>query len=359
MSGFAVHTTGLAGLAAQVRRAGDALTATSHHLERARFDAFGGLLAPVAETARDVGALQIGAVNQAATLCAGNAAAIDTAAAYYRATDFRQAAAFDAQQAGVAAPILATAPAGARPAYTDLRVPVGRLTEPPDYTEEMSWRPSIQSDLKSVGPTISWLIKQVFGTDVLQDIGQWLLSDWPEIRRIADRFNNAAWACADVAVNLRAGIRDAEQDWQGNAAAQALSWLDDLARALDSAREQNEYLAENYRRLAEGFFEMFRSLVGLLGDWVNKLLLAAASGAAAGMAEEIPGLDVFLDVNAGAKIWNAVHAGYEVYDTVNRAKDLAEAIIGALTIGQGELGDLKAQASPMPNAPWDTVVFPA
>jgi hypothetical protein len=357
MSGFAVNMTGLAALSVLVRRAGDALTATSNHLGRAQFDAFGGVLAPLATTARDIGAFQIGAINQAATLCVGNATAIDTAAAYYRVTDQRQAAIFDTQQARVAAPVL-TAPAGSRRAYADPRVPAGRLTEPPSYAQEMSWRPSIESDLGKVGPTIAWLIKQVFGVDVLQEIGEWLLSDWPEIRRIADRFNNAAWACADVATNLRAGISDAEQDWRGNAAGQALSWLEDLARALDSAREQNAYLAENYQRLADGFFELFTALVGLLGDWVNKLLLAAASGAAAGMAEEVPVLDVILDVNAGAKIWEAVHAGYQVYDKVTRAKDLAEAITAALTIGQGAFGDLSAQASPMPNAPWDTVFYP-
>jgi hypothetical protein len=236
--------------------------------------------------------------------------------------------------------------------------PVGRLNEPPSYTEEMSWRPSIESDLGKVGPTISWLIKEAFGVDVLQAIGEWLLSDWGEIRRIADRFNNAAWACGDVATNLRAGISDAEHDWRGNAAAQALSWLEDLARALDSAREENAYLARNYLRLAEGFFELFNALVGLLGDWVNKLLLAAAAGAAAGMAEEVPVLDVVLDVNAGARIWTAVQSGYDVYGMVTRAKDLAAAFTAALTIGQGHFGDLLAQESPMPNAPWDSVVYP-
>jgi hypothetical protein len=270
MSGFAVNVTGLAGLSALIRRAGDALTATGNHLQRAQFDAFGGVLAPIATTASDVGAFQTGAIYQAATLCADNATAIDTAASYYRVTDQRQAAVFDAQQPRVATPTPTTS-AGTRNAYADPMVPAGRLTEPPSYAQEMSWRPSIESDLGKVGPTIAWMIKEVFGIDVLQAIGEWLLSDWPEIRRIADRFNNAAWACGDVATNLRAGISDAERDWQGNAAAQALSWLEDLAGAVDSAREQNAYLAENYLRLADGFFELFTALVGLLGDWVNKL----------------------------------------------------------------------------------------
>lgn len=155
-----------------------------------------------------------------------------------------------------------------------------------------------------------------------------------------------------MAANIRSGIADAEHDWTGNAASQALSWLDDLQKALDSAHEQNEYLSESYKDLAEGFFEEFKALSSLLTDWLSELLLAAASSAAAGMAEEVPVLDVVLDVNAAKRIWDAVQNGYEVYNKVNKLKDLAEAFTAALNIGAGAFRDMLAHASPMPNAPW-------
>ena len=358
MSGFVVNVAGLGGLTAQLRRAQADLSKTAAHVSKADFIAFSGILQPVAETARNVGAQQIGSIDQGASLCGGNADAIAQAATYYGKTDQRQAVVFDAQQPAVATPASTQQPTP-RQSYTDPMHPQGRLNEPPSYAEEMSWKPSVESDLGNVGSVIRWVIQQVFGVDFLQIIGEWLLSDWPEIRRIGDRFNNAAWACSDVATNLRAGITDAEHDWSGNAASEALSWLDDLAKALDSCHEQNEYLSENFTQLAEGFFDGFKVLSQLLTDWVNKLILAAASGTAAGLAEEVPVLDVFLDVNAAQKIWDAVNDGYEVYDKVNKIKDLIEGFHAAISVGSGAFRDMVATASPMPNAPWDTVPYPS
>jgi hypothetical protein len=339
VAGFSVNVAGLSGMSAQLLRAGDDAAAIRAHLGKIDSAAFSGLfLETVRGRFEEVLRAQVGdaITAQFAAQQVGNE--IANSLDYYRDTDQAQMASFDARLPTSAEPDFMFSDQASdvlAASYTDVNDPRGRLTEPPGYDEEMSWKPRLVTDLGNVSEFVRGTIKFITGVDPIEPLEKLVAGNWAEVRGIADRFNNAAWAFADCADNIEHCANSSQADWSGNAGDGARFYLGRLATGYYGEYEKNEFLSGQIKDLADGVFETATALADTASDWINKRLLPAlAEIGVAGATEEIPGWDLLADGVAGWNAYRAFQEGYDVYEKANAIDTMIEALGAALSVGQ-------------------------
>jgi hypothetical protein len=338
VAGFSVNVAGLSGMSAQLLRTGADVAAIRAHLGKIDSSAFSGFLETVRGRFEDVLHAQVSDVIDAQFAAQQIGNEIANSLDYYRSTDHTHMTSFDAQLPASAEPdFMFSDQASDVPAasYADVNHPQARLTEPPSYAEELSWKPRLTSDLGNVSAFVRGTIKFVTGVDPMEPLEKLAAGDWTEVRRIADRFNNAAWAFADCADNVEHCANSSQADWIGNAGDGARSYLGRLATGFYGEYEKNEFLYGQIKNLAEGVFEAATAVVDKASDWINKRLLPAlASMGVAGATEEIPGWDLLADGVAGWNAYQAIQEAYDVYERATAINTMIEAFGGALSVSQ-------------------------
>jgi hypothetical protein len=187
----------------------------------------------------------------------------------------------------------------------------------------------------------------------LQTLGEAALGNWPEVRAIGDRFNSVAWACNDVSANVQSAIGVGETDWTGNAADGAFAYLYNLDQGIMGEYYRNEKLAEAFSSTADDVLEIFKFLSGLVTDWVDKLLKAAAASLLAGSTEEIPLVDIFTDGYAAYTIYDAIKDGYEIYEKAGQINEKIQWLIAALKFGSDGEIQTDSPTGPIPNVSYN------
>lgn len=358
MAEFSVDLAALHGMRAQLGRLATDIGAIRVQLGKIDPGAFSGALVSVRPRFEDVLRAQVNSAVNAQLDAQSVSDALGDIRDYYGTTDRAQVARFDATLPGTpvenwgAVPEATDVPAGP---YRDVNDPLGRLTEPPSH-DEMTWDPSITSDLRSIPQVVREVIKVVMGEDPLEKLEELLVGDWREIRRMADRFNSIGWAFRDCADNIENCQSTSLNDWTGNAADAARGYLVLLARGCSGEFQRNGWLSDQLTEFAEGAMGMVDSLVAIALDWINnKLFAAIASAGIAGGAEEMPGVDVVMDIYAGSKVYEAVEAGFRVYDEVNAIRNKIDEFANALRIvNNGSLAPPGLDAPPMPTAAYQS-----
>ncbi len=232
------------------------------------------------------------------------------------------------------------------------------MVEPPDYHEEMSWKPSLESDLGNVSSFVRGVIKAIIGIDPLELPEQLLAGDWADVRQIADRFNNVAWCYYDSCDDINACQNDSVNDWIGNAGDSMRNYLTQLATGFYGEYQKNGWLASHLASLAEGVFEGMNVLTDVASDWINtKLIPAIAAIGIAGVSEEIPLVNIFTTGAAGINAYEAIQAGMEVYDKANKVKTVIDDFLSVLDVSEYGSVTLPVDAAPMP-ANADTYTTP-
>ena len=96
-------------------------------------------------------------------------------------------------------------------------------------------------------------------------------------------------------------------------------------------------------------------LTDLASDWINSQLIPAiAAMGIAASSEEVPVIDFIMDGVAGYKAWEAIQAGYEIYDKANKIKAMIDAFGAALNLSDGSI----SLPSPVASVPSDTYSTP-
>ena len=342
VTGFSVNLSALHAMQASMQRRVDDVSAIRSHLAKIDDSAFKGFLAMTVKDKFDaVLHAQVSAAVDAQTVVQNAANQIQNSAQYYAETDRKDAAHFDsmlpAQRDGgqVVDPESADASTVPPGSYADINHPQGRLIEPPSYDEEMTWKPSLESDLGSVTAFIRDAVKLVLGVDPIGWLEQLVAGDWKEVRRIADRFNNVAWAFRDACDDIYACANKSKLDWEGNTGDSMRNYVNTVANGFYGEYQRNQFLADQLTSLAEGVFDGMNVLTDLASDWINaQLIPAIASIGLAGVTQEIPIVDFITDGVAGYKAWEAIQAGYEIYDKANKIKTMIDAFSAALAISQ-------------------------
>jgi hypothetical protein len=359
VAGFSVNATSLQAMSAQMLRAGVDVGAIRAHLGKIDTAAFSGFLLAIRGRFEAVLHAQVSDAVDAEWAVQQVGDQIANSLDYYRNTDQAQMANFDATLPGSPEDYFQFPDQGSdvpAASYADVNRPQGRLTEPPSYDEELTWQPRLASDLGSVSAFVRGVVKFIIGVDPLEPLEKLLAGDWQEVRRIADRFNNVAWAFRDCADNIEHGANSSEADWKGNAADGARCYLGQLGTGFYGQYEKNEFLHDQIKDLAEGVFDAATALVDVVSDWINnRLLPAIASIGIAGGTEEIPVWDLLADGYAGWNAYLAIQTGLEVYEKANAINTMIEAFSGALTVSQngslhmpGDVASLPAQTYSSP-----------
>lgn len=357
MAGFSANPAALQAMGAQLTRVSDDVAAIRAHLGKIDPSAFSGLTAPIRPRFEDVLHSRVSAAVDAQSAAYQTGNEISQTATSYQQSDHAQSAAFDAKLPD-AKPLdwgqdLEPTDKQNAPAYADVNNPQGRLIDPPDYQEEMQWKPSLLTDAGNVVSFVRAVIKLIIGVDPLQSCEELAAGNWVEIRQFSDRFNNAAWAFRDCADNIQASQNSSAQDWTGNAADGARNYLVQLADGFIGGYDRNEFLADQLKDFAEGVFESMNVLTDLVGDWVNaRLLPAIASIGIAGATEEIPVVDFITDGVAGYTAYEAIEAGMEVYDKANSINTMIEAFTSSLGIVQNGTFKSPNPDYQIPSAPY-------
>jgi hypothetical protein len=359
VAGFSVNAAGLPAMSRQMRRVADDVGAIRAHLGKIDVATFSGALDAIKGPLEDVVHAQTSSAVDAESAAQQVADEVTNSIDYYRTTDSTQMAAFDAQLSASAEANFqfpdqgSDSPAGS---YADVAYPRGRLSEPPSYAEEMSWQPKLSSDLGSITGFVRAVVKFVTGVDPVEPLEKWAAGDWAEVRRIADRFNNVAWAFHDCADNVQHCSTSSEADWVGNAGDGARHYLGLLGTGCYGEYEKNEFLYSQIKDVAEGIFETANALVDIASDWINnKLLPAIASIGIAGGTAEIPVVDFLAAGAAGWSAYQALKEGAEVYEKANKINSMIAALTAALTVGQGGHFDLPGEPTSIPA---DTYISP-
>lgn len=357
MAGFSANTTAMQAMSAQLTRASQDVAAIRAHLGKIDPSAFTGITSSIRPRFEDVLHSRVSAAVDAQTAAYQAGFEISQTATSYQQSDRAQSAAFDAKLPDSKELTWGegSEPSDKQnaPAYADVNDPQGRLIDPPDYQEEMQWKPSLLSDAGSVVSLVRDVIKTIIGVDPLQACEEAAAGNWVEIRQFSDRFNNAAWAFRDCADNIQAGQTSSEQDWTGNAADGARNYLVQLAEGFYGEYDRNELLADQLKEFAEGIFESMNVVTDILGDWVNsKLLPAIASIGIAGATEEIPIVDFITDAAAGYTAYEAIQAGMEVYEKANQINTAISAFTASLGVAKNGTFNSPDADHQIPSAPY-------
>lgn len=348
---FHVNIDAVQKMADGMQRQAEAMQLLSTHFAKVDEAAFTGLLSdirPRVEAVKDRNTHLATVAHDGSSHTCDN---LVKTSQYYAGTDSAAAARFDSTLP--ARPyVIPMIPGGDLPrttgAYVDFFQPRGRLNEPPSYDDKMTWKWTLEADLKSPTNTLRSFIAWCMGEDPLETIAQGLLGDWREIRRAADIFNDASWAYFDAQANISDYLRQAQHDWSGNAASTAYEYLHSLVVGMVGESEVNKVLHERFKTLAEEAFAIFVYLSGEVGAWIDKIIQAGISAIAAGGTAEIPVLNIFTSANAAWRLYDAVDSGYDILSATMRLKDMLNAFAAVLNMDDPNSFDAKNNGHKIP-----------
>jgi hypothetical protein len=99
-----------------------------------------------------------------------------------------------------------------------------------------------------------------------------------------------------VARNIAEGATTMLGQWTGNAADAAHSYFDQFANAIKARSEVISQVAGNYEGIIVAIQDGASAIEGLLAGLLDKAILAATKLAAAGCLQEVPILDILMDI---------------------------------------------------------------
>lgn len=123
-----------------------------------------------------------------------------------------------------------------------------------------------------------WMVQQLTGTSLLEAAIRPLVGDWVGMEKAVDAWTKAGTASAMVGANFAAGGHQV-QVWRGDAASAYVGRTSSVGETFATYQEGCAMLAE----LTRGVVEVARSvanvvatLIGLIGDWIERLIIEAS-----------------------------------------------------------------------------------
>jgi len=364
LAGFSVNLASLQALQASLQRRVDDVSAIRQHFTKIDSSVFGSgaFLLDLRSSFEAVLQHQISTAVDAQLAVQNAANQVQNSRQYYCDTDEASAARFDATLPGTPEAAFnentESTEVYAGP-YHDVNTPLARLIEPPDYDSEMTWAPSLASDLGNVTSFVRAVVKLILGKDPLEVPEQLLSGNWKELRRIADRFNNVAWCFYDSCDDIYSCQNDSTHDWIGNTGDNVRAFLVYLAAGFYGEYRRNEWLAMRLTKLADDLFEGMKTLVDIVSDWVNAKLIPALAGLGiAAATEEVPIADFITTGAAGFQAYEAIKAGIEVLDQANHVKNIIDSFVVGLNVGQDGQVNIDVDDAPLIPNNADTYATP-
>lgn|GEM_PF-4801929 len=252
--------------------------------------------------------------------------ALATSATVYQSTDEAVNAKIDQMWpgAGGAIPALDEEAAGGRvgdPSHPIAGEPESEvmIPDPVHWIMDQAGWLSIGNDVLKVA--------SLFGLDPAGLLTKAIAGDYSMVARAGHAAEALAQFERNTARTIAAGLSGMRHGWTGNAADAATAYFTTFADAFDAHATQLEDVADKYGLIAQSLAEVATLLAGLLATAIDKLLICAASLAAAGCLEAIPGVDVLVDLIGAYEVWTTKEAVEAFVKAATYMADTCEAII--------------------------------
>ena len=147
--------------------------------------------------------------------------------------------------------------------------------------------------------TIMAIVKEITGTNPVEEVSQLLAGNWEEFGRCADVWNRLSLAVEDLSYYVWRGNRHLDGTWQGNASDHCYDYHHRLAFAIKGLKAPLQTLATSYRHAAIAT----NVRAGLVGDGIKQLLDMAI---VAGLARLSPAAAAAVAAPMGVRIGKIV-----------------------------------------------------
>ncbi|CRK59622.1 hypothetical protein [Alloactinosynnema sp. L-07] len=234
-------------------------------------------------------------LSRAAQALEGSGVELGKSADYYAATDRTSAANLDRQYRGSARPYI-DSPGSYRPPHldgkagpytagtgidvTDPRSSLNPPQQPQEFTDPVKLF-NVVSDFLSPTWWINQVLDDTIGCNPLEFVTDQLIGDWEGFAKCAIVWESLSRSADAISENIDYGLRWLSQDWHGQAADQAVAYLDRLRRAIDSHRDILRRLHGKYLDVARGVWNCARALADLLKMILDNVIVAGIAVMAA------------------------------------------------------------------------------
>jgi hypothetical protein len=218
--------------------------------------------------------------------------------------------------------------------------PSAKLVEPgedgavPDMVQQILDGAGYFSESDLVFKILNWC-----GLDVMGWVKEKFLGDFAAIARVKNAIQRLAEFDEVAATGIAEGADIMLKSWTGNAADAARAYFDQLANAVEGRSAALKALSSRYTAVLVGVQQAGSAIEGGITAAIDAAVEAAAAVAAAGCLQEVPGLDVLMDIIGAWRVTKVINKVHEVFNIWNITWSSHEGLMGAIAGLVGILGD--------------------
>lgn len=189
-------------------------------------------------------------------------------------------------------------------------------------------------------------IELVFGFNPGEEAARWVAGDWSSVATVASALTQIGEYAVRLGHVLDDGSLDMLEDWHGNAATSAGTYLDQLAQAIDRIRPNLDGIASEYTSVAAGMQEMAGAVASILEALMDKLIeIGIEALAATALSETVIGGVIFGGM-AAYSTYRATKLWIQAVEWHSKAWTAVQAVVGLCAGYLGALQDLDSITLP-------------
>jgi uncharacterized protein YukE len=223
--------------------------------------------------------------------------------------------------------------------------PASVLTEPADDGAVPDMAQQILDAIGFFSETeIVLKILALFGLNVEDWVKERFVGDYKTIAQCRNALINLGKFDDAAATTIADGAATMSKSWKGSAATAAQSYFDQLANGLGNHSNQLSALAQKLDALVVGIQQGGSAIIGILTAVLDKVLEVGAALAAAGCLQEIPGVDIIMDIVGAWKVTELVNKIHELATVWSYVWIGLQTMLGAITSMVGMFQNYSAAA---------------
>ncbi|MGH3626975.1 MAG: hypothetical protein ACRDRL_05980 [Sciscionella sp.] len=178
---------------------------------------------------------------------------------------------------------------------------------------------------------IVFKILSLCGLDVEGWVKDRFVGNLEEVAQSRNAIKNLATFDESTASTVSEGANSISISWRGNAASAATSYFDHLANGVEEHSTSLSQVAQRYDAIVIAIQQAGSAVMGFLTELIDYAVELAASLAAAGCLQEVPVLDVIMDVVGAWKVVRLIKKIREFVNMWNNIWSGGEGLVAAMT----------------------------
>ncbi|NKQ56924.1 hypothetical protein HFP15_29040 [Amycolatopsis sp. K13G38] len=188
-------------------------------------------------------------------------------------------------------------------------------------------------------------ILTVCGLDVEGRVKERFVGNFEAVAKSRNALKNLGEFETAAATNIAEGAAVMFVSWRGNAADAARSYFDQLANGIEGHANALSQVAQRYDAILIAIQQAGSAIMGGLTALLDYGAEAAAAIAAAGCLQEVPGVDVLMDIIGAWRVTKIITKIHEIASTWNYIWSGSEGMMGLITGLVGGLASFDTSAT--------------